>query len=154
MCYGQTCSGVASLLACLPSWCCPWCHRYMPTIRRRPQICSQMAFLPTVTCDPDGCSPNDGTDWWRIYAYKGDIVSIAFSGSMSNALGGVLAMVGKVITRCTMNQVLKLQPWGAAMTIHLERCRKLCHKLDMFTSKSKEKFLVQRWIRLHPSRLH
>ena len=27
-------------------------------------------------CDPDGCSPNDGTDWWRIYAYKGDIVSI------------------------------------------------------------------------------
>ena len=36
-------------------------------------------------CDPDGCSPNDGTDWWRIYAYKGDIVSIAFSGSMSNA---------------------------------------------------------------------
>ena len=36
-------------------------------------------------CDPDGCSPNDGTDWWRIYAYKGDIVSITFSGSMSNA---------------------------------------------------------------------
>ena len=36
-------------------------------------------------CDPDGCSPNDGTDWWRINAYKGDIVSITFSGSMSNA---------------------------------------------------------------------
>ena len=36
-------------------------------------------------CDPDGCSPNDGTDWWRIFAYKGDIVSITFSGSMSNA---------------------------------------------------------------------
>ena len=28
-------------------------------------------------CDPDGCSTNDGTDWWRIYAYQGDIVSIA-----------------------------------------------------------------------------
>ena len=36
-------------------------------------------------CDPDGCSTNDGTDWWRIYAYQGDIVSIAFSGSMNNA---------------------------------------------------------------------
>ena len=36
-------------------------------------------------CDPDGCSSNDGTDWWRIYAYQGDIVSIAFSGSMNNA---------------------------------------------------------------------
>ena len=36
-------------------------------------------------CDPDGCSSNDGTDWWRIYAYQGDIVSISFSGSMNNA---------------------------------------------------------------------
>ena len=36
-------------------------------------------------CYDDGCSPNDQTDWWKIYAYKGDIVQVGFSGSMSNA---------------------------------------------------------------------
>ena len=32
----------------------------------------------------DGCSPNDEVDWWRVYAYKGDIVSISFSGTLPN----------------------------------------------------------------------
>ncbi len=36
-------------------------------------------------CYDDGCSPNDETDWWKIRAYKGDIVEVAFSGSMNNA---------------------------------------------------------------------
>ena len=31
-------------------------------------------------CYDDGCSPNDQTDWWKIYAYKGDIVQVGFSG--------------------------------------------------------------------------
>ena len=35
-------------------------------------------------CSTDGCSPTDETDWWKIYAYKGDIVQIGFSGSMNN----------------------------------------------------------------------
>lgn len=35
-------------------------------------------------CYDDGCSPNDEVDWWKIYAYKGDIVQIGFSGSMNN----------------------------------------------------------------------
>ena len=36
-------------------------------------------------CDPDGCSPNDKLDYWKILGKKGDIVQISFSGSMSNA---------------------------------------------------------------------
>ena len=36
-------------------------------------------------CSDDGCSPNDEVDWWKIYAYKGDIVQVGFSGSMNNA---------------------------------------------------------------------
>ncbi len=35
-------------------------------------------------CYDDGCSPTDEVDWWKIYAYKGDIVSIAFSGNLPN----------------------------------------------------------------------
>ncbi len=35
-------------------------------------------------CDPDGCSPNDKTDYWKIQGKKGDIVRVSFSGSMSN----------------------------------------------------------------------
>ena len=35
-------------------------------------------------CYDDGCSPTDETDWWRVYAYKGDIVSISFSGTLPN----------------------------------------------------------------------
>ena len=35
-------------------------------------------------CYDDGCSPNDEVDWWKIYAYKGDIVQVGFSGSMNN----------------------------------------------------------------------
>ena len=35
-------------------------------------------------CYDDGCSPTDEVDWWKIYAYKGDIVQIGFSGSMNN----------------------------------------------------------------------
>jgi len=36
-------------------------------------------------CDPDGCSPNDKTDYWKIQGKKGDIVRVSFSGSMNNA---------------------------------------------------------------------
>ena len=35
-------------------------------------------------CIDDGCSPEDEIDWWKIYAYKGDVVQIGFSGSMNN----------------------------------------------------------------------
>mgnify|MGYP006259951129 FL=1 len=35
-------------------------------------------------CDPDGCSPRDKTDYWKIQGKMGDIVSVSFSGSMSN----------------------------------------------------------------------
>ena len=35
-------------------------------------------------CYDDGCSPEDEKDWWKIYAYKGDIVQVDFSGSGSN----------------------------------------------------------------------
>jgi hypothetical protein len=35
-------------------------------------------------CYNDGCSPEDEIDWWKIFAYKGDIVEISFSGSMNN----------------------------------------------------------------------
>ena len=35
-------------------------------------------------CDPDGCSPNDKRDYWKIQGKKGDIVQVTFSGSMSN----------------------------------------------------------------------
>jgi hypothetical protein len=35
-------------------------------------------------CYDDGCSPNDEIDWWKMYAYKGDIVQVSFSGSMNN----------------------------------------------------------------------
>ena len=35
-------------------------------------------------CYDDGCSPTDQTDWWKLYAYKGDIVEISFSGTMVN----------------------------------------------------------------------
>ena len=35
-------------------------------------------------CYDDGCSPTDEVDWWKIYAYKGDIVQVGFSGSMNN----------------------------------------------------------------------
>ena len=35
-------------------------------------------------CDPDGCSPNDKRDFWKIQGKKGDIVRVDFSGSMSN----------------------------------------------------------------------
>ena len=35
-------------------------------------------------CYDDGCSPNDEVDWWKIYAYMGDIVQVGFSGSMNN----------------------------------------------------------------------
>ena len=35
-------------------------------------------------CYDDGCSPTDEVDWWKISAYKGDIVQIGFSGSMNN----------------------------------------------------------------------
>ena len=32
-------------------------------------------------CHDDGCSPNDQTDWWKMYAFMGDIVAVGFSGS-------------------------------------------------------------------------
>ena len=35
-------------------------------------------------CDPDGCSPNDKRDYWKIQGKMGDIVQVTFSGSMSN----------------------------------------------------------------------
>ena len=35
-------------------------------------------------CDPDGCSPTDKRDYWKIQGKKGDIVQVTFSGSMSN----------------------------------------------------------------------
>jgi len=35
-------------------------------------------------CFDDGCSPNDEIDWWKINAFKGDIVQIGFTGSMNN----------------------------------------------------------------------
>ena len=35
-------------------------------------------------CYDDGCSPTDQTDWWKVYAYKGDIVEISFSGTLPN----------------------------------------------------------------------
>jgi hypothetical protein len=35
-------------------------------------------------CYDDGCSPTDQTDWWKVHAYKGDIVQVYFSGSMNN----------------------------------------------------------------------
>ena len=35
-------------------------------------------------CYDDGCSPTDEIDWWKVYAYKGDIVSISFSGTIPN----------------------------------------------------------------------
>ena len=31
-------------------------------------------------CYDDGWSPTDEIDWWKVYAYNGDIVSISFSG--------------------------------------------------------------------------
>ena len=35
-------------------------------------------------CYDDGCSPTDEIDWWKVYAYKGDIVSVSFSGTLPN----------------------------------------------------------------------
>ena len=35
-------------------------------------------------CDPDGCSPTDKRDFWKIQGKKGDIVQVSFSGSMVN----------------------------------------------------------------------
>ena len=35
-------------------------------------------------CYDDGCSPTDEVDWWKVYAYKGDIVSVSFSGTLPN----------------------------------------------------------------------
>jgi hypothetical protein len=35
-------------------------------------------------CDPDGCSPNDKKDYWKIQGKMGDIIQVTFSGSMSN----------------------------------------------------------------------
>ena len=36
-------------------------------------------------CFDEGCSPTDEVDWWKIFAYKGDIVEVSFSASMNNA---------------------------------------------------------------------
>ena len=36
-------------------------------------------------CDPNGCSPTDKQDYWKIQGKMGDIVQVTFSGSMSNA---------------------------------------------------------------------
>ena len=68
---------------------------------------SLLTFLPTVqadddtstanvltngvstngyVCYDDGCSPTDEVDWWKIYAYKGDIVQVSFSGSGNNMI--------------------------------------------------------------------
>ena len=47
-------------------------------------------------CDPDGCSPTDKRDFWKIQGKKGDIVQVSFSGSMSNpCFFGFGAMAGK-----------------------------------------------------------
>ena len=35
-------------------------------------------------CYDDGCSPTDQVDWWKVYAYSGDIVEVSFSGTMVN----------------------------------------------------------------------
>ena len=35
-------------------------------------------------CWDDGCSPTDKQDYWKIQGKMGDIVQVAFSGSMSN----------------------------------------------------------------------
>ncbi|MGB1233026.1 MAG: hypothetical protein ACPHF0_02515, partial [Poseidonia sp.] len=35
-------------------------------------------------CDPNGCSPTDKRDYWKIQGKMGDIVQVTFSGSMSN----------------------------------------------------------------------
>ena len=35
-------------------------------------------------CYEDECTPNDEVDWWKVYAYSGDIVEISFSGSIPN----------------------------------------------------------------------
>ena len=56
----------------------------MPTIAYKVQIRSRGVSVSGQVCYDDGCSPTDETDWWRVYAYKGDIVSIAFSGTLPN----------------------------------------------------------------------
>ena len=38
-------------------------------------------------CYDDGCSPTDEIDWWKVYAYKGDIVSISFLRSTKSKSG-------------------------------------------------------------------
>jgi hypothetical protein len=35
-------------------------------------------------CYDDECSPGDEVDWWKVYAYRGDIVEVSFSGSIPN----------------------------------------------------------------------
>ena len=35
-------------------------------------------------CYDDECSPGDEVDWWKVYAYRGDIVQVSFSGSIPN----------------------------------------------------------------------
>ena len=35
-------------------------------------------------CYDDGCSPTDEVDWWKIFAYTGDAISVDASGNGNN----------------------------------------------------------------------
>jgi hypothetical protein len=61
----------------------------MPTTSADDSLQSANTLIEGVSasgqvCYDDGCSPNDEIDWWRVYAFKGDIVSISFSGTLPN----------------------------------------------------------------------
>ena len=62
---------------------------FLPTTSADDSLQSANTLIEGVSasgqvCYDDGCSPNDEIDWWRVYAFKGDIVSISFSGTLPN----------------------------------------------------------------------
>ena len=54
-------------------------------------------------CDPNGCSPTDKRDYWKIKK-NGDIVQVTFSGSMSNAAWWCPVTGGRTLTMGSVSQ--------------------------------------------------
>ena len=72
------------ILGCAVLFAC-----FLPTASADDEMASASLLTSGSTvneyvCYTDGCNPNDERDWWTIYAYTGDVIDVAASGSGNN----------------------------------------------------------------------
>ncbi|MEC8353504.1 MAG: hypothetical protein VXZ47_04095, partial [Candidatus Thermoplasmatota archaeon] len=62
---------------------------FVPTSSADDNIQSATTLTPNTqtsekVCYTDGCSPVDEVDWWKVNAFKGDVITISFQGKPLN----------------------------------------------------------------------